>query len=572
MSTLQSVFLGGMLGPAYLLISVIAGAAFMPAHYAQLSSAWDRVLLQVLMGTLVHALIAALVLGLDPGLNGIALWMTLGVAIAVLALRRRRPLFEPPLLVLFGLYAVCYALLVSYHFSPARGPTLFWSLYGLTGVTPGDSPQGAFQAQFLIHGSSLLGGGEFSLFDRPFLGGLITADALGAFGVRFSSTFYDYSLLTQLGYASLWIGVNGIAAVALLSLVHRFAQGRAAYLSSLLVVSCPMLILNILGLWPKLYALAWLWAACVLAFSGRPLSACLLSGVAFYAHGSFLWSHISFCGVMVFYLLAQSWRTQHVHWSTLAGTLAACMFFPAVWFTSEHLFGGESPLRQYYLYNVPVTEGFHRDAAEIASNFYGSTSASSLALIPWMNLAKGALPLELLDIILNFRLDKQPPSWRDLGEALFRLQFLRSVFALGLCGGIVAICSLSTPRARRWLPRLALVAFLLLPLIPGLGLYRRDDHFLLPVMLFASIPVVIHFCIGLQRLPTRVGISIALCMLLEYLMVYFWRIPPVSYQGEFVHYYRTAVIFLVAAVAALALLPPWRILPLPGSRAVGDES
>jgi len=570
MSTLQTLIIGGLLGPTYLMAMMVIGTVISPSWVHALESRWDRALLTLLTGTLGHALVAALLLVAQPGYVGLALWICFGTALVTLLARRQRLEIGAPHAVLFAMFAVCYLLLLTYHFSPARGPTLFWSLYGLTGVTPGDSPQGAFQAQYLLWGHALKEGGEFSLFDRPFLGGVITADTLKAFGFAFSDRFYDYSPGLQVAYASLWIAINAICALALLSIASRFARGRAAYLCSLLALASPFFLLNVIGLWPKLYALAWLWAACLLALERRPVLACFLSGIAFYAHGSFLWSHIAFCGMVTFYLLAEGWKQRAVPWSALAGSLLLCAFIPLAWFTAEHLFSGASPLRQYYLYNVPVTEGFHRDAADIAQSFYATTSPASLSLVPWMNMAKGLLPIEALQLVMGSGLANTPPSWRDVGNALFHLQFLRALFALGLIGGIVVVRGFFAPEARRWTPRLLLIGLLLLPLIPGLGLYRRDDHFLLPVMLFAVIPVLAHFCMGMQHLGAKTMKLISLAMLIEFIAVLYWRMAPVSYEGEFAQYFSPFVALVGVVAAALVLRAPSRFIPLPG--ADGQES
>lgn len=565
MSTLQTVLLAGLVGPAYLLAVLVIGTAVAPSWIQTLPGRWDRALLTLLAGTLSHALVAALVLAASPAYVGAALWICAGIALGTLLAKRQRLQVGAPHVVLLALFALCYLLMVSYHFSPARGPTLFWSLYGLTGITPGDSPQGAFQAQYLLWGHALKEGGEFSLFDRPFLGGIITADALKAFGFGFSDRFYDYSPALQMAYASLWIAINAICSIALLSIVSRFARGRAAYLCGILVLVSPFFLLNVIGLWPKLYALTWLWAACLLALQRRPVLACLLSGIAFYAHGSFLWSHIAFCGVVTFYLLAEAWRQRAIPWPALAGSLLLCALVPALWFTAEHIFGGASPLRQYYLYNVPVTEGFHHDAAEIAQAFYATTSPASLSLVPWMNMAKGLLPTEVLQLVMGSSLANPAPSWRDLAESLFQLQFLRALFALGLLGGAVVLRGFFSAEAHRWTPRLLLIGLLLLPLIPGLGLYRRDDHFLLPVMLFAAIPVLVHFCIGMQQLGAKTIKLISLAMLVEFVGVLYWRMPPASYEGEFTHHFSSLVLVTGVVTAILILRAPSRFMPLPGA-------
>jgi hypothetical protein len=299
--------------------------------------------------------------------------------------------------------------------------------------------------------------------------------------------------------------------------------------------------------------------ACTQALGQRWLTAVALSGVAFLVHGSFLWAHIAFCGVCIFALLYQQWNRKALSPVRPAAMLAICVLAPAAWFFAEHLFGGATPLRTYYLYNVDVTYGLHHQASVIAQQFYSQTSTTNLFSLPWWNLAKGLLPVEALGLILNFQLAGEATSWQALGEALFRNQFFRTWFALGVVGGIVTWRGLFLPGSSRWLPRLALVAFFLLPLIPGLGLYRRDDHFLLPIMMFAVVPVLISFCIGMRSLRGSTLTLVALTMLVEYLTIYYWRYPSGHYVGEFHAYYlvlATAGLLLVAMAAAL---PWWRL-------------
>lgn len=552
MPQLQMLILTGLAGPAYLLLLCLAGATLGQGWLQAYSCRWERAAVALIIGLLAHALLASVLLVLAPAWTALSAGMLLaGCAIRWFWCRPQIAPLVVPVLLVAGYSLACYVLLVSFHHSPARGDTLFWSIYNLTNITPGDSPQAAFQAQYLVHQGQLLAGESFALFDRPFLGGIITAATLPALGLSLSERFYDYSTTLALAYSSLWMAINAIVVLPLLHIIHRYSQGRTAHVISVLLLASPFLVFNTIGLWPKLLGLALLCLACTQALRQRWGIAALLSGIAFFAHGSFLWSHIALCGVMFFALAVEGWRARQLPWAAVSIVLAMTVAVPAIWFIAEDVYGGATPLRTYYLYNVDVAYGLHHSAEKIAAEFYASTNATNLAVLPWMNLAKGVLPIEMLDLVLNFKLTDQATGWRALGESLFRNQFMRIWFALGLIGGVITLRGLFSAQSSRWLPRLALVAFFLLPLIPGLGLYRRDDHFLLPVMLFAAIPVLISFCIGLRSLRPMTITLVALAMLAEYLMIYYWRYPPGRFVGEFHAHYLVVVAVAMAALVWL---------------------
>lgn len=565
MSKLQIAALAALVGPAYLMFLCLVGSTIGHAWIHGIACRWERGASVLLTGLLAHASVASVLLIVAPSWSGASLWILLAGCLA--SWRWRRPqlaALAAPILLVMAYSLACFVLLLSFHYGPGGGATIFWSIYSLTNITPGDSPQAALQAQYLLFGQQLTGADDFALFDRPFLGGIITTGALPAFGIRFHSKFFDYSELAAFAYVNLWIAINAIAALGLLGIVERFSRGRTALIISLLLLTSPFLVFNSIGLWPKLLALALMCYACNQALRQNWIAAMLLSGAAFFAHGSFLWAHLSLGGVLIFVLLAQGWRQSAIAWPRMAAVLLICAAAPAAWFAAEHLAGGATPLRTYYLYNVPVTHGLHHSAEQIAHEFYASTNATNLASLPWMNTVKGILPIETLDLILNYRLSNQATGWRALGETLFRTQFMRAWFALGLIGGAITWRGLFHGDSSRWLPRLALIAFFLLPLIPGLGLYRRDDHFLLPIMMFATIPVLISFCIGFRSLRNHTMTALGLAMIVEYLMIYFWRYPPGRYVGEF-HAYYLAAITLSLLLAAVCIAWPRKLrLPLPG--------
>ncbi len=555
MTQLHIISLAGLLSIVYLGCVFVIGCALGHRFTSAISSQLERCGFLLLTGLLAHACLSATLLWLAPAWSGAALWLL--VALSALATpwwrSELRGLGKP--LLLLALYTIaCYTLLLAYHYGPARGPTLFWSIYNLTHITPGDSPQAAFQAQYLLQSGQLQGGQDFALFDRPFLGGVITAGALSSFGLQFTQQFYDYTDLIAFCYAGLWIAINAICILPLLNLIERFSAGRTARIIAVLLLVSPFLVYNIIGLWPKLLALALLCYAATNALRGRWQIAVLLSSASFFAHGSFLWAHISFCGVLFFAAIASGLRASAIPWKQPIAIVAACLIAPLLWFGAEHMVGGATPLRAYYLYNVDVTYGVTHSTAEAAHSFYSSTSMANIEALPWINMLKGILPVETLNMILNFGIAGESISWRKLGESLFQQQFARVWFAFGLVGGLITWRGAFHNESGRWLPRLALIAFFILPLIPGLGLYRRDDHFILPIMVFSTIPILISFCIGMRTLRERTMTLLALWMLAEFFMVYFWRYPPGRLIGEFHAYYLAAVTLAILAAAATILL------------------
>ncbi|WP_426803164.1 hypothetical protein [Xanthomonas campestris] len=560
MTQLQIVALAAMVGPAYLIFLCLIGDMIGRTWLTSIESSWERGATTLLTGLLAHAILTSIALAVAPRWSGICLCVLL--AGAVISWHWRRPLLAPvakPLLLVMAYSVACYLVLLSFHYSPARGSTIFWSIFSLTNVTPGDSPQSAFQAQYLLFGHQLTGAEQFALFDRPFLGGIITAGTLPAFGIHFQPKFYDYAELTAFAYTNLWIAINSIAALSLLNVVERFSNGRSTLIISMLLLASPFLVFNTIGLWPKLLALSLMCLACTQALRQNWIIAILFSGASFFAHGSFLWAHLSFGGVIALILLAQKRQEFAITWSRLVTVLFACAAVPIAWFAAEHIVGGATPLRTYYLYNVQVGYGLDHTAEQIAREFYSSTNAANLASLPWMNMIKGILPIETLDMILNYRLSNEAISWRALGETLFYTQHMRTWFALGLIGGILTLRGLFHSDSARWLPRLSLIVFFLLPLIPGLGLYRRDDLFLLIIMIFSIIPVLISFSIGFSSLREPTMTAIALGMVVEYLMIYFWRYPPGRYVGEFHAYYLAVIVLSLLIVAATIAWPRrWR--------------
>jgi|GEM_PF-1359498 len=559
MSYFKTALLVGGVGPIYLLLVFVIGLAATRRWQCPQASPLERATLALTAGLLLHSAATAIALWWAPGWVGLALWVLAGVAAGSLLPKGMRVRGEgwAPVLWIVAYALVCMTLLLAAHYGPQRGATIFWTIYKLSYITPGDSPQAAFQAQYLLHGGQLNGMEGFALFDRPFLGGLITAGALGAFGISLGADFYQYSDAQALAYTSLWIALNASAALPLVAIAQRFATGPALRVAVVLLLASPFFVFNTIGLWPKLLALGILGQAGLFAVRQRYVAAALLSGTAFYLHGSYLWPHIALAGVMILACLFLLRGRPGQAWPLVAAVAGVAVAFPALWFAAEHLAGGASPLRTYYLYNVDVTYGFHHDAVETARQFYRSTNPENLAALPLMNLLKGFLPIELLTLVLEFHLGADPIHWRTVGQAWFGTQFFRMWYALCLTCAAVAFRGLFSVQGKRWLPRLALIAFMLLPLIPGTGLYRRDDHFLLNISMSAVLALLVFLCIGLQSLGARALHWVAGLALAEFALVFLSRYPAASSASEFRAFYVLAVLILLAVAAYLLFGARW---------------
>jgi len=558
MEFFKTALVWGAAGPVYLSLVFIIGLGATGRRQHDGMPLLERAALAICAGLVIHAAAVALMLWWAPRWTGLPLWVLAGGSVALLPPKPFRWQLWYPLLGVLAYALACYVLLLAAHYGPQRGTTIFWTVYKVTFITPGDSPQSALQAQYLLHGGHLAGMEGFSLFDRPFLGGLLTAGALGAFGLRLSADYYQYSAPQALAYASIWIALNASAILSLLAILSRFATGQAARVAAVLLLASPFFVFNTLGLWPKLLALSFLALACLMTLRNRHVLAILLSGFAFFVHGSFLWPHLAFTGVLILaliYLLHDRPRQAAARVATIGSVAIA---FPLLWFGAEHLADGSSPLRIYYLYNVGVDYGFHHTAAEAASQFYRSTNPENLAALPLMNLLKAFLPIELMTFIAEFGLQSAPVHWRSVGQALFGTQFYRMWYALCLTSATIAVKGAFSSQGARWLPRLALVAFVLLPLIPGTGLYRRDDHFLLNVTMSSMLPLLVFLSIGLQSLSLRALHIVSGLALVEFALVFFSRYPAVSSVGEFRATYVVAITGLL--LAALYLLGSPRVV------------
>ena len=495
-------------------------------------------------GLLAHVLGAALALVVLPAALPWLAWAML--AIVCLDWRGTRRFLagnwrELGITLAYGL--ACFAIVVSFHEGAGRGDNLFWSIYNLTAITPGDSPQGLLQAQYLLHGDALSGLRDFSLFDRPFLGGMVSLAALSAIGQAPGTVFNDYPTLLAYFYIALWVWLNATFAIAVAAVARRVVPSHLRYVAVALVLAAPFVAFNAIGAWPKLLAAYITAISALLALGGRWRWAVVISGVAFLTHGSFLWSHLSMCGLLVIYVALFS---RHKHrWIEAAGLGVLAVAFPAIWFAAEHQFGAQTPLRTYYLYAVPVSHGLTHEAGEIARGFYTSTSPGNLALLPFVNLVKALLPAEMLTWLLSFSTAGPGTDLRRAASALFYTQFNRPAFAFCLTAGVIALVGIRRGLARNWQLALAVAAFFLLPLIPGMGIYRRDDHFITPTMFFAVLPLLLALYHGMAGLSRR-GLMVAVTLVMgEYLLLYWSRYPGVRYESEFYEYYLWLSVGLV---------------------------
>lgn len=554
-----AVLLGGMFQIAMTLFGArIAGWIWGDGEQSQQREL--RQLTGLMMGCIVYAVLAGVAMALWPAAVRYLLWAVLAYVIAdgrytvqVIRQQWRGMLLS----LLYGL--TCFTILLGYEYGTSRGENIFWSIYKLAAITPGDAPQGLFQAQFLHYGHSLLGLRDFSIFDRPFLGGVVSQAALSAGGLAPGQQFNEYPADTAYAYVALWTWLNAAIVPAVLALGRHLAKGDTLWTGCMLLLLSPCLVLNTLGTWPKLFAVAMSVCAALMAWEGRWKWAILLSGFAFYFHGSFLWSHLALSAVLALYILL-SQQSIARRWWMVAGLILFAAAFPFMWFLAQHISNVASPLKAYYLYGVPVNAAFTQSMEEIARNFYRSTTPQNLAILPFINFLKSILPHEVLLWLLSFSYVGTSDVFGNFETALFYTQVNRPLFAFGLASGAMVCIGIRRHVGSSWALSLALIAFFLLPLVPGMGLYRRDDHFILGIMLFALIPVVIAFFLALRDMSPRRQAGMATLILIEYAILYGSRYKGVHYDGHFFEYYMLAVMPMLAVAWLLIMrrLAPWR--------------
>lgn len=527
----------------------IAARFRLPAIYIRnLDFRW---LLVPAIGILTLSVAAGFTISLGSGTwSGVttALLLTLAIADSKALIHYWRSVSIPIApLVLFVATATTQALLLALlQHSPYRGDDIFWTIYGLTKITPGDSPQSYLQAQYLVHGSQgLLGLANFSIFDRPFLGGVITASALCAVDQCPSINFGNPSGIQANLYVSLWIWLNTLCVIGIWSLVAIFANTSRRTSIALLLIISPFIVFNSIGLWPKQFALYLIICAVFLSAVCRFPAAIILSSFAFTAHGSFLWAHISFSFGALVYLITSPTKTSisekmHSIWMIMFLTVIA----PIAWFWGERICGAATPpLRAFYLYDTySVNAALHEPIDKLAGHFYQATHFKNLILLPIINVIKSLLPTELLHELLHFSYRSNPYTFSEFFKSLYDVNFNRPLFAFGFIFGILGINSIIRYWKRYWELPAAVIIFFVLPLLPGAALYRHDDYFLLIIMMFTLIPLIIAITLYVKNLTKNIFMLLSFAIAFEYMLVYLFRFQPIGYEGEFINWYHLAII------------------------------
>lgn len=503
-------------------------------------------------GIIVHAVVTGCVLMVAPSLIKYVMWVLAAVALLDFRGTARCIASSWRALFLAATYGfVCYAIMVGFQLGVARGDNLLWTIYRLTNVTPGDSPQGLLQAQYLLHGTSLTNLENFSIFDRPFLGGLVSLEVLSAVGRPPEMLFNQFPVGQTFAYIAVWIWLNAGFTYAVMALARRYYTGPRA-LFCVLVLTAPIVVFNTIGAWPKLLATYITCCAGLLMLERRWFLGILLAGFGFYTHGSFLWPHLAMSGAAILYVLLSSGRQQHRRLKAL-GMILLAIAFPAAWFLAQHIVASAaSPLQNYYLYGVTPYYSLTHTLDQVASRFYSSTTPVNLAVLPFANLAKCLVPYEFLKWFVSFSYASPGITLRALGDSLFDTQFNRPLFSFCLTAGVIAAMGIRRDAARRWPLTLAIVTLFLLPLVPGMGLYRRDDHFINATMMFSILPVIMALAAGLEALSRRGAVVILTMAFGEYALVYWSRYPSIRYE-TFYEYYLWAVGTVLAAGYLAAL-------------------
>jgi hypothetical protein len=458
--------------------------------------------------------------------------------------------------VVVCLFVFQFLVQLALQHSPHRGPSLFWTIYNLTDITPGDSPQALWQAQYLLHGLDRVAGFElFSLFDRPFFAGLVTLTPLCSAGLCPGIQFDAHGPEVQAAYASLWVVLNSVVVFALLVMLRAFLSARRSLLLLILFVSGPFVMFNTIGLWPKLFALYVLVCAVVLAVERRTIMAIGCAAIAFFVHGSFLWIHLAFGLTMT--VLLWVWRTPGMPsqtWRRMMASLAMTCAPPFIWFCIGVLADAANPLRDYYLYNVSTTAGLTTSPEEIRSAFYENTHLVNLFVVGVVNLLKAMLPLGLIDVVTDFSLVGSKATLYVLGHKWYEVVRDRPFYAFGVVMAIVAFLGGVRTWKRYTLAPAVVLVVGLVPLVPAAMIYRRDDHFITAVMMFVIIVPAMFSALAVRGLSVR-GLAYVSCLVLgEHTLVYLTRFRHVEYAGEVVSWYPGVVLGLVACTAAIVVV------------------
>ena len=527
-------------GPAWLLACTWIGASILSA----LNFRSHAFALLAIVGFAFWSIVFAVLLTfrsiwLAPHVCALVLAATFIRARATVSFIHTLPDLRWSVVALLVVFATLQTTLLIGYWKGGNEPTIFWSIFRLTYISPGDSPQSMMQAQYLMFGEGLKRLENFSLFDRPFLGAIFTAGALCAIGRCLGDSFYPHfnSLPLDIAYVSIWIWLNAAVVVGVWLCVARYTAHRALVLTALICAS-PFFMFNGIGLWPKLLGLHMTIVAALFAIEGRYRIALALTSLSFFCHGSFLWSHLAIAGLI--FLFALHNRQANRAFMALGLALVA----PALWFIAEKMSGAIVPLRYYYLYDVGVNAALHQPIPSIIEGFYRSTDLLHLSLLPIVNFFRMLMPGEILAAIYNFQIRQPAP---DLSDALFHAERNRPVFFAGLVAGCFAIYS----AFRMWRVgidiRLAALVFLMMPLLPAAAFYRRDDYFVTTIQLTAMLPVIMAFAMRYATLSRRSMLAVTAAIMCEQALVYVPRSNNLIYLLAW--FLATALVMIIAARA-----------------------
>lgn len=439
--------------------------------------------------------------------------------------------------IFLGTAAFSSLLLVAADLGSAKGANIFWTIYNLTFITPGDSPQGLMQAQYLVYGPQRLANFDnFSIFDRTILGGILTAGALCAFANCVGSTFVEWTTSQMLMYTSIWIWLNALVVFAVWEIVGLFTRHRQAAVT-ILICAVPTITLNIVGLWPKSVANFFLVLALLCALQRRFLLATLWSSAAFQLHGSFLWPHLALAVASASFIALYDRRP--AYGLPIMITAAAV---PALWFGADRFSGEIVPLRAYYLYDAGIAEALHGSLRDIVDRFYASTNAVNLAALPVVNFVKFLLPLESLQSLVQFTYKGAPVDWSAALGAYYWTQLNHPIFFGGFFLAVLVIAGLLFSWAKDWRVPAGALLLVILPLVATAGLYRRDQMFYTIIFPYAVLPAIAAAAYGARNFGRKPVLALAGLALVEFLLTYWSRASGVSYWG--------AVVVALATVAA----------------------
>jgi len=441
----------------------------------------------------------------------------------------------------FGLLEILAASL-----SRVNEPDLFWAIYKVTLITPGDSPIALEQAQYLVHAGQVINKLDFALFDRTFLGGILSAGALCAFGLCPGETLYSATAEQQQAYVSLWIMLNSLGILGIWLAVSEIVKKRALIVTAL-IAATPFVVFNTMGLWPKFLGLYFCAVGLWLALRRRPMLAVLATGMAFFCHGLFLWPHLGLAFLTALYLLGQRQA------KTAVMVLATALAVPVAWFGAQFETHSLSPLNFYYLYNTDVSTALHQPLQSIAQEFYATTSLGKLAMLPLFNAIRLFLPGDLIGAISSFQLRG---NWPNFFRSWYWAEFTCAPLFAGLVLGFLAISGLLASWSRDIRIAAAVLLCILMPLVPAAAIYRHDRV----VVTVIEFQVIIPFSMGIAWMIGRFSkaglVVTAILVALESIAIYVIR------ANNFIYLLPITVIVGIAVLLAV-IRPATRERPVP---------